>query len=115
MIIVLVSYYSVINKCAQNPNLLDSPPATKNSAQRAHANFTETHPSFAGAALVAGLQLPVATAVLGATWSVGRVLYAYGYTSSAGPKGRVVSVFSRLLLLLAPSRSPILFFFFFSG
>jgi hypothetical protein len=60
------------------------------AAQRAHANFIENQPSALGALLISGLHFPVAAAVLGATWSVGRTLYLYGYTSSAGPKGRTL-------------------------
>jgi len=58
-------------------------------AQRAHANFIENQPSFLGALAIAGLRFPMASAVLGATWVFGRLAYAIGYTSSAGPKGRV--------------------------
>lgn len=61
-------------------------------AQRAHANFTENHTPLLGALLIAGLRNPFAAAVLGATWSVGRVIYLYGYTSGAGPQGRTVYV-----------------------
>ncbi|KAK1659261.1 MAPEG family protein [Colletotrichum godetiae] len=59
-----------------------------NCAQRAHANFTENQPSFLGALLISGLRFPVASAVLGAGWTLSRILYAFGYTSGAGPKGR---------------------------
>jgi glutathione S-transferase len=60
-----------------------------NSAQRAHQNFNENHPTALGALLVAGLKYPVAAAVLGAVWSVNRVVYALGYTNgSEGGKGR---------------------------
>ncbi|OTA03024.1 microsomal glutathione S transferase [Trichoderma parareesei] len=64
-----------------------------NCAQRAHANFIENQPSALGALLISGLHFPVAAAVLGATWSVGRTLYLYGYTSSAGPKGRTFGAY----------------------
>lgn len=64
-------------------------PAT---AQRAHANFTENHSSFLGALLISGLRYPVAAAAIGAVWSVARLLYALGYTSEAGPQGRIVYV-----------------------
>ncbi|POR33428.1 DNA polymerase type-X family protein pol4 [Tolypocladium paradoxum] len=59
-----------------------------NCAQRAHANFTENHTSFLGALLIAGLRFPFPAAVLGAGWSLSRLLYLFGYTSSAGPRGR---------------------------
>ncbi|GKT66659.1 MAPEG family protein [Colletotrichum tofieldiae] len=56
--------------------------------RRAHANFTENQPSFLGALLISGLRFPVASAVLGAGWAFSRMIYAFGYTSGAGPKGR---------------------------
>ncbi|KAH9910072.1 MAPEG family protein [Xylariomycetidae sp. FL2044] len=58
-----------------------------NCAQRAHANFIENHTSFLGALLISGIRYPVASAVLGAVWAVGRVWYAAGYVSQ-GPPGR---------------------------
>ncbi|RFU80877.1 mapeg family [Trichoderma arundinaceum] len=59
-----------------------------NCAQRAHANYVENQTSALVALLIAGLNFPVASAICGATWAFGRTLYLYGYTSSAGPKGR---------------------------
>lgn len=61
-----------------------------NSAQRAHQNFNEHHPTVIGTLLVSGLRWPVATAILGAFWSVNRVIYAVGYSRSGedGGKGR---------------------------
>ncbi|KAF5497058.1 Microsomal glutathione S-transferase 3 [Colletotrichum aenigma] len=60
-----------------------------NCAQRAHANFTENQPSFLGALLISGLRFPVASAAIGAGWALSRLIYAFGYTSAAGPAGRV--------------------------
>jgi glutathione S-transferase len=61
-----------------------------NSAQRSHQNFNENHPTALGAMLIAGLKYPTAVGVLGAVWSVNRVVYALGYTRSGeqGGKGR---------------------------
>lgn len=61
-----------------------------NSAQRAHQNFGENHSTVIGTLLISGLRWPVATAVLGAVWSVNRIVYAIGYTNSGeeGGKGR---------------------------
>ncbi|KAJ2901311.1 MAPEG family protein [Zalerion maritima] len=61
-----------------------------NCAQRAHSNFTENHPSSMGAMLIAGLKYPQAAAMVGTGWVVARIIYAAGYTSGAGPKGRSV-------------------------
>ncbi|GJC88818.1 microsomal glutathione S-transferase 3 [Colletotrichum liriopes] len=63
-------------------------PKPTSSTARAHANFTENQPSFLGALLISGLRFPVASAVLGAGWAFSRMIYAFGYTSGAGPKGR---------------------------
>ncbi|KAI1172294.1 membrane-associated proteins in eicosanoid and glutathione metabolism [Nemania sp. FL0916] len=58
-----------------------------NSAQRAHANFTENHASFVTSLLIAGLRYPGPAAYAGAAWVAGRLAYAYAYTSY-GPKAR---------------------------
>lgn len=61
-----------------------------NSAQRAHQNFGENHPTVMGTLLISGLRWPVATAILGAVWSINRIVYAVGYSGSGeqGGKGR---------------------------
>jgi len=59
-----------------------------NCAQRAHANFTENHPSTLVALLIAGLQYPMASAALGAAWTVSRYLYLWGYCSPSYESGR---------------------------
>jgi glutathione S-transferase len=53
-----------------------------NCAQRAHHNFLEHYPAFLATAAVAGLKYPVATAVMGVVWSLGRVVFAKGYIGS---------------------------------
>jgi glutathione S-transferase len=62
-----------------------------NRAQRGHQNFNENHSSAIVAMLIAGLKYPVPAAVLGAVWSVNRVVYAVGYTNG-GEKGRYYGV-----------------------
>ena len=57
-------------------------------AQRAHANFTESLVPTLGSMLVTGLRYPLVAASLGGVWSASRIIYAYGYTSGAGPSGR---------------------------
>ncbi|KAK1237547.1 hypothetical protein MKX08_003172 [Trichoderma sp. CBMAI-0020] len=64
-----------------------------NCAQRAHNNYTENLVPAVGSLLIAGLNFPVASALLGATWSFGRVVYLYGYTSNSGPKGRTFGAY----------------------
>ncbi|KAK4546579.1 hypothetical protein LTR36_001796 [Oleoguttula mirabilis] len=58
-----------------------------NCAQRAHSNYLENQPSFSIAMLVAGIQYPIATSVMGAGWLVSRVIYAVGYTREDKTKG----------------------------
>jgi len=58
-----------------------------NCAQRAHGNFLESLALFMPALLVAGVRYPVAAAVLGQIWNVGRVVYAIGYTQKDGKNG----------------------------
>ncbi|RYP20087.1 hypothetical protein DL765_003013 [Monosporascus sp. GIB2] len=60
-----------------------------NCAQRAHANYTENITPFLGSLLISSLAFPRAGAALGATWVLGRILYAVGYTGRKGPRGRI--------------------------
>ncbi|EGX92588.1 microsomal glutathione S-transferase 3, putative [Cordyceps militaris CM01] len=77
--------YASEEEAAKNPS------ASKfNCAQRAHANFTENLTPFLGALFVAGVQHPVPAATLGGIWSLSRLIYVLGYTSDAGPKGRLL-------------------------
>ncbi|KJZ75665.1 hypothetical protein HIM_04822 [Hirsutella minnesotensis 3608] len=84
-----------------------------NCAQRAHANFTENHTSFLGALLIAGLRYPFPAAILGGAWSVSRLVYLFGYTSSAGPGGRLAgsigSSLSDVILKLTAAYTSIMF------
>jgi len=59
-----------------------------NCYQRAHQNTLEFIPYFYPALFFAGLKYPVASAVCGATFAVGRILYALGY-STGNPEKRV--------------------------
>ncbi|CZT25694.1 related to MICROSOMAL GLUTATHIONE S-TRANSFERASE 3 [Ramularia collo-cygni] len=63
-----------------------------NCAQRAHINFNENHPSVMATMLLSGIVYPQTSAALGAIWSFGRIMYAFGYTSPTAEngKGRVV-------------------------
>ncbi|RKU45956.1 hypothetical protein DL546_005104 [Coniochaeta pulveracea] len=69
-----------------------------NCAQRAHANFSENVTPFLATLLVAGLRYPVVAGGMGIAWCVSRAVYAAGYTSKAGPKGRSVGAISSRLL-----------------
>lgn len=69
-----------------------------NCAQRAHANFTENLTPFLGALLVTGLRYPILAACLGGGWTLSRIVYAAGYTSSSGPKGRTVGSAGHFLI-----------------
>lgn len=59
-----------------------------NCGQRAHANFIENQTSFLTSLLIAGISLPTASALLGASWLVARVMYAIGYTSKNKKEGK---------------------------
>jgi len=50
--------------------------------------------------LIAGLQFPVTSAILGFAVIIGRFMYAYGYTSG-GPSGRSIGVLVNDLAVLA--------------
>lgn len=54
---------------------------TFNCIQRAHLNCLEYLPNALACQMVMGLQFPVAAAALGAGWTVGRLVYAAGYSS----------------------------------
>jgi len=62
-----------------------------NCAQRSHANFIENQPTAVAAMLLAGLEFPIASAVLGAGWIISRYLYMVGYSrGDKGGKGRAI-------------------------
>jgi len=50
-----------------------------NCVQRAHQNALENMPHFIMFLLLAGLQAPVASAILGSVYLAGRIAYALGY------------------------------------
>ncbi|PHH78612.1 hypothetical protein CDD80_6583 [Ophiocordyceps camponoti-rufipedis] len=100
--------YATNEQAAKNPSAYRF-----NCAQRAHHNFTENHTSLLGALLIAGIRYPVPAAALGAGWSLSRILYLLGYTSSAGPRGRLAGAIggnlSDLFLKLAAAYSSAMF------
>ena len=55
-----------------------------NNAQRVHQNFVEHIGVMIPATLIAGLKYPQAAAIAGAVHFLGRMLYAWGYTSEKG-------------------------------
>ena len=75
------------------PNLY-APPGHKNEeafncAQRAHQNTVESQALFLVELVVVGLFYPLFAATCGALYSVGRILYGYGYATK-GPDGRLI-------------------------
>ncbi|KAI9807790.1 MAG: hypothetical protein M1825_005095 [Sarcosagium campestre] len=61
----------------------DAVAATRfDSAQKAHANFSENLTPAVGSMLLAGLEYPRLAAGLGAAWVLGRTLYVVGYVGS---------------------------------
>lgn len=66
----------------------DAKKFSHNCAQRAQQNYNDHFPIFLASMLTAGLKYPIATTALGATWCVGRIVYAIGYKNSKhGSKG----------------------------
>ena len=75
------------------PNLY-APPGHKNEeafncAQRAHQNTVESQALFLVELVVVGLFYPLFAASCGSLYSVGRILYGYGYAKN-GPDGRLI-------------------------
>ena len=75
------------------PNLY-APPGHKNEeafncAQRAHQNTVESQALFLVELVIVGLFYPLFAATCGALYSVGRILYGYGYAKN-GPDGRLI-------------------------
>jgi glutathione S-transferase len=69
-----------------------------NCIQRAHQNWLETYPQFLTLLLLGGLQHPKVTAVGGAVYLLGRVVYAYGYYTG-DPEKRKRGVFAMVGML----------------
>ena len=65
-----------------------------NCYQRAHQNTLEFVPYFYSSLFLAGLKYPIASAVCGATFAVGRIAYALGY-STGNPENRIYGAVAR--------------------
>lgn len=77
------------NLYATSEQAKNNPKAHKyNCAQRAHGNYLENMPQTIASMMFAGLFYPTATPVLGAIWTVFRIVYAYGYIESSKPQGK---------------------------
>jgi hypothetical protein len=63
-----------------------------NNAQRAHYNMVEQSAPTLVCLAGAGLFFPKLSASLGFAFSIGRILYAMGYTTNKGADGRVLGV-----------------------
>lgn len=59
-----------------------------NNAMRTHQQYVEQVGILLPFMLMSGLSAPKATAALGMTYFIGRLLYTTGYISKAGPSGR---------------------------
>ncbi|KAI4785471.1 membrane-associated proteins in eicosanoid and glutathione metabolism, partial [Aureobasidium sp. EXF-8845] len=66
-----------------------------NCAQRAHGNYLENHYMALTTLLIGGLRYPLLSSAFGLVWSLGRVVYALGYTSKTkdNGKGRLAGAF----------------------
>lgn len=58
-----------------------------NCAQRAHVHYIENQGSVVTAMMIAGLQYPSLTTLMGLGWIIGRILYATGYTKEDEQNG----------------------------
>eukprot|EP00698_Gefionella_okellyi_P018044 TRINITY_DN5377_c0_g1_i1.p1 TRINITY_DN5377_c0_g1~~TRINITY_DN5377_c0_g1_i1.p1 ORF type:complete len:140 (-),score=21.78 TRINITY_DN5377_c0_g1_i1:41-460(-) len=58
-----------------------------NCYQRAHQNMLETWPQILWMLAFGGIRFPVISSVAGLVWTVGRIVYAYGYYTFE-PKNR---------------------------
>jgi hypothetical protein len=63
--------------------------------QRAHGNYLENHYMALTTLLIGGLRYPLLSSAFGLVWSLGRVVYALGYTSKTkdNGKGRLAGAF----------------------
>ena len=59
-----------------------------NCVQRGHQNSLELAPQAFVCQLLMGLKFPIAAAILGVAWAIGRIIYFNGYASGE-PKGRI--------------------------
>ena len=60
-----------------------------NSVQRAHQNTLESYPIVMVGMFACGLKHPITSAVCGMIYSVGRIIYGYGY-AKYGPQSRMI-------------------------
>jgi len=77
-----------------------------NSVQRAHQNTLESYSLVMVGMFACGLKYPITSAISGMIYSVGRIIYGYGY-AKGGPQGRMIGgILSHLgdipLLLVIP-------------
>jgi glutathione S-transferase len=54
---------------------------TFNCIQRSHQNALEYLPNVLALQICMGLKFPITAAILGVGWSIGRIVYAAGYSS----------------------------------
>lgn len=72
---------------------------TFNCVQRAHQNALEYLPNVLALQIVMGLKFPLTAAVLGVGWSIGRLVYAAGYSSGDPSKRAPGSALAGILYL----------------
>nr|CAD7445812.1 unnamed protein product [Timema bartmani] len=67
----------------QYPTMYSPDNVQFNCVQRAHQNTLENYPQFLTLLLLGGLEWPIVSAVGGAVWLLGRIVYAQGYYTGA--------------------------------
>ena len=73
---------------------------TFNCVQRAHQNALEYVPNVLALQIVMGLKFPITAAILGVAWSVGRLVYAAGYSSGDPAKRAPGSALAGIVYLV---------------
>lgn len=86
--------YPIFYADESNPNANEF-----NCIQRGHQNCLESIAVFFALLLLSGIVYPVASAVLGVVYLVGRLVYFLGY-STGNPKGRMRGMFFMIPLVL---------------
>nr|CAD7586470.1 unnamed protein product [Timema genevievae] len=78
----------------QYPTMYSPDNVQFNCIQRAHQNTLENYPQFLTLLLLGGLEWPIVSAVGGALWLLGRIVYAQGYYTGANLSRKGTSNFA---------------------
>lgn len=102
LIVLAINVSRLRGRLGVEPPGMSGPPEFER-AFRIHANTSEFLAPFLVALWLCAIYLqPLAAAILGLIWLVGRVLYAFGYTAAPGKRlpGFGISMLALVLLIL---------------